>query len=351
MSPVPDALAEEEMEDAPENARKRSIDSNHQQQQQNGSPVKKPRLSNGYENGLSTAEDVSPMDIDQNGDGHAYPSPKEVDEPATPILTKGPDEATQFDKVTELIAETTYIDLSFGQQSNNTTLLHCAWSPRDPQILATAGTDALGLLWNMARGASSTTEPGSGTHVNGSLPPHVSLIDENEPKDSKIDALSWSHDGSSISLAIGRSQDAVIRICKDSGLHLATFNGPSQPIYCLRANPVNREILVALMPDDNGTCISVTSTELGQFKTFVVNHAEGDDVVDAAWTGDTEFIVCGGDKLQVFSFADGQIVPGKKFETREGHGLEKVIYDKHLRMVATASLDGKIDVSSPAFDF
>ena len=132
---------------------------------------------------------------------------------------------------------------------------------------------------------------------------------------------------------------------KDNGLHIATFNGQTQPIYCLRANPLNKDILVALMPDEKGTGITVSSSSLSAFTSHVIEHAEGDDILDAAWTGDTEFVVCGGDKLQMFSCVEGKIVAGKKFETRDGHGLEKVIYDKHLQLLATASSDGSVDVS------
>jgi transducin (beta)-like 1 len=287
------------------------------------------------------------MDIDQNGDNPPYPSPKEVEEPPTPVLTKGPEEGTQFEKVTELNAETTFIDLSLGANSSNTTLLHCAWSPRDPQILATAGTDALGCLWSLARGAAATTETAA-THVNGRVPPHVSLVSKTEPQRSDITAISWKHDGSSIALAVDRiaEEDTAIKICGTNGLHIHTFSGQSGPIICLRAHPVN-ELLVALMPDTNGTAVTVYSLSRGEFVSHVVEHSDQEQqLVDVAWTGDNAFVVCGGDKLLAFQVGDGSIAPFKKFETRENHGLVNVTYDPLSHLLATSSADGKIDVSS-----
>ncbi|RAL58799.1 hypothetical protein DID88_009109 [Monilinia fructigena] len=81
----------------------------HSNSNLNGPPGKKPRLTNGYENGISNGisngngngntnsggnyyESAStPMEIDgdQNGDGHAYPSPEQLPSPI--IATNGPE--------------------------------------------------------------------------------------------------------------------------------------------------------------------------------------------------------------------------------------------------------------------
>jgi hypothetical protein len=67
--------------------------------------------------------------------------------------------------------------------------------------------------------------------------------------------------------------------------------------------------------------------------------------LEAVWTTEEEFIVCGGDFLSLFTVSDGTIMRARKFETREDHRLSKVTYDRHSRLLATASEDGIIDVS------
>src|SRR6185437_12489555 len=124
-----------------ENARKRPVD-NDQPQNQSGPPGKKPRLSNGYENGF----DATPMDIDddQNGDENAYPSPEQLPSPV--VATNGPEQGTQVDKVNDLTTEEIFLELSEDPTARNAVLLQCEFNPRDPMILAAAGTDALARM-------------------------------------------------------------------------------------------------------------------------------------------------------------------------------------------------------------
>lgn len=81
-----------------ENNRKRQIERQSQTALLNGSPAKRPRLSNGYENGVDAA--TTPMELDgQNHDNHAYPSPQEGEQAPTPTpRTDGPDQAHRLTK-------------------------------------------------------------------------------------------------------------------------------------------------------------------------------------------------------------------------------------------------------------
>lgn len=121
----PPAKMEEEDEDAPgeeddeaELSRKRNHNS-----LPNGSPSKRPRLSNGFESKSDAATVSTPMDVDQQDshhadddqslhDNHAYPSPLEGEQVPLPIVrTEGPEQGTQVDKVEQLFAGTTFIRL------------------------------------------------------------------------------------------------------------------------------------------------------------------------------------------------------------------------------------------------
>ncbi|EHK98140.1 putative F-box-like/WD repeat-containing protein TBL1X [Glarea lozoyensis 74030] len=230
-----------------ENVRKRQID-NEQPAMSNGPPPKRPRLSNGYENGF----DANAMEVDeeQNGDEHAYPSPEQLPSPV--VATVGPEQGTQIDKVNELSTETVFLELSDDQASRNAVLLQCEWNPRDPKILAAAGTDALARMWTLE-------------HKGGT--------------------------------------ETVVTIM----------------------SPTNDEAIKYILPQ----------------------HNLHEQVLDAVWTSNEEFVISGGDLLQGLHCVESVISPSRKFETREGHSIAKITYDWRSELLATASETGTIDIWDP----
>ncbi|KAH6683206.1 putative F-box-like/WD repeat-containing protein TBL1X [Halenospora varia] len=241
-------------EDDFENARKRQID-NEQPQISNGPSAKRQRLSNGYENGFET----TPMDLDDdaNADENAYPSPEQLPSPV--VATDGPEKGTQIDKVCELSTETVFLELSDDQASRNAVLLQCEWNPRDPTILAAAGTDALARMWTL-RGTGAEADP------NAQFNPGGTLI-------------------------------SIMYPARDQAVHYS-----------------------------------------------LPQHSLHDQALDATWTSDEAFVLCGGDILQGFQCVEDAISPIRKYETREGHALSKITFDWQSGLLATASDTGTIDV-------
>lgn len=351
MPASPPAEAEEDHE----NLRKRQIDSDQPQQQQHhqpGPPVKRPRLSNGYENGFeSTAMDV---DEEQNGDENAYPSPEQLPSPV--VATIGPEQGTQVEKVNELSGETIFLELSEEPSSKNVVLLQCEFNPRDPSILAAAGTDALARMWTLSRSspdsafASGSESPGK---TKTTYAPHHHLLDDGVSPNTTVTGLAWSSNGSVIAVSSEPIEDGTARIefWLSDGMLLATFNGFDSPVICLRWNPSNTSCL-ALSPqedtreDTKSTVISVMHPTLESIvKYHIPNHNLHDQPLEATWTGDGEFFVCGGDILQEFLCVDNAITPGRKFETTPGEILSKITYDARSHLLATASESGTISVS------
>jgi transducin (beta)-like 1 len=352
LSPPPGADGDEY-----ENVRKREADP-RQSQIRNGSPAKRIKLSNGHENGI----DMMPMDINEipNGNGHAYPSPKEVEQPPTPIIaTDGPEKSTQVEKVAELGSETTYLTLSDPDNPESKPLvLFCAWNPRDPTILAGAGTDKLARLWTISRG----TAPEAHGHVNSSRTPYQDLVDRNSTARSPdvnptITALSWTSDGAAIALAYEAEDEyspserdsAKVAIWGADGSLIDEYPGFEPPILCLQWNPSSTALL-ALVPDGNSTMIIIFCLKTQRTASQPLpEHNQDMPPLDASWTGDQEFLVCGGDLLVTFTWSDSTINRMRKFETREDHQLAKATYDRHSRLLATASETGIIDVSYSLF--
>jgi transducin (beta)-like 1 len=328
-----------------ENTRKRQID--HEQPQiANGPPTKRPRHSNGgYENGF----DPTPMDVDdepQNGDENAYPSPEQLPSPV--VVTVGPDQGTQIEKVSELSTETIFLELSDDQASRNAVLLQCKWNPRDPKILAAAGTDALARMWTLSRAAA---DPDPEMQRKPLFQPHHTLLDAGALPSTQVTGLSWSSDGQSLAVASEPMEEgtAKIEFWNKEGSAFASFNTFESPVICLRWSPSN-ETCLALSTENDGKGTMITVMYPGENESIchsLPNHSLHEQDLDAAWTANEEFFLCGGDILQAFQSIARAITPGKKYETREGHALSKITYDWQSQLLATASSTGIIDVRTP----
>ncbi|KAM0353638.1 hypothetical protein ACHAPU_001651 [Fusarium lateritium] len=354
----------------------------------NGSPAKRQRLSNGLENGddapsaasvpaaMSTATSVTagggtapttapapvttPMEIDNQPDNHAYPSPLEGEQAPEPMVrTDGPEQGTQVDKVEELAPGTTFIRLaddgynhfqgdgrnaatpsptSLSGPDNAPILLQCEWNPRDPSILAAGGTDALARVWTVAR--AGPVEPGQ-DHVS---PQGHSLLDRDVPRDTTVTALSWTADGAAIAVAADCNNQASINVWSAEGAHLQSMEVSESPIIKLSWNHSNTALL-AISPDKDGALVTVHYPPAGNSLSYIVS---GHDIeatpLDAVWTGDAEFLLCGGDLMVCLQCTDATIIQARKFETKEDDSFTQVLYDGRSRLAATSSDKGTLDL-------
>lgn len=336
-------------EDELENARKRQAEED-QHEQQNG-PAKRAKLSNGIENDSEPPPPKSPMAMDvdeepQNGNGNAYPSPEQLPSPVAP--TFGPEKGIQVDKVSDLTAETTFLDLSDGlsSSSRNTVLLHCEFNPYDPTLLAAAGTDALARMWTLSR----TPVPGSDVKMeNGSPPPpYINLLDANLPSNTTTTCLAWASDGSCIAFATeGITNDSArVQVKGVDGTLFASLEPFCAPIVLLRWNLSNSLILtISPQADGVGTLVSVICPRTHQVAQHPMpNHDPEKQPLDAAWISADEFVLCGGELLQAFQCTDGNIVPTRKYETRDSHALCKIAYDAPSKLLATATDTGMVEI-------
>ncbi|EXM11717.1 hypothetical protein FOIG_01269 [Fusarium odoratissimum NRRL 54006] len=356
------------------------------QQLSNVSPAKRQRLSNGLENGADAPAAVTvpasaptattatgtgtdsttaapapvttPMEIDNQPDNHAYPSPLEGEQAPEPIVrTDGPEQGTQVDKVEELAPETTFIRLVYdGQnqiqgnrgatpspsspsgQDNAPILLRCEWNPRDPSILAAGGTDALARVWTVPR--AGPIEPGQ-DHV--SLQGH-SLIDRDVPRDTITTAMSWTSDGAAIAVATDSRNHASINVWSAEGAHLQSMELSEPPIIKMLWNP-NNTALLAISPDKGGTLITVHYPPAGNSLSYVLpDHNIDATPFDAAWTGEAEFLLCGGDLMLCLQCTETTIVQARKFETKDDDLFSQVLFDGRSRLAATSSDKGTLDL-------
>ncbi|KAB5582542.1 lish protein [Coniochaeta sp. 2T2.1] len=329
-----------------ENSRKRPVD----REQLNGSPVKRQRLSNGYE--AESATDA--MEIDhpaEENNNHAYPSPLEAEQAASPIIrTGGPEQGTQVDKVHELGHETTFLRLTASQfaatspvrANDNPIVLQCEWNPRDPAILAAAGTDALARIWTVSR---STAPEDMSDHVKGVQRPYHNLVEDDVPPSSGVSAMSWNSRGTAIAIAWEISNKARISIWSADGAHIHRFDGVEPPVIKLRWSPSD-SLLLGIAPENQGTLVTVFSATSATSTSFLLkdHNLLEDGALDAAWTSETEFILCGGDLLMGLRCTDDGIVHSRKFETLSDENFFQVQFDWRSKLLATSSEKGTLDI-------
>jgi hypothetical protein len=350
-------VADEEFE----SARKRQNDDDESAPVPNGPASKKPRLSNGTAFD-SHAYDGNAMDLDddqQNGDEpqqHAYPSPEQAPSPI--VTTTGPTTGTQVDKVHDLTTETTFLDLSDDPARNaSTVLLQCEFSPSDPTLLAAAGTDALARMWTLSRAdpGSAAADAADDTPRKPKFAMHHNLLDESMPLSTTTTGLVWSSNGASVAVSSEPNDDGVAKVefWNPDGMQYASFNSFESPVISLRWNLDNSACL-AISPINEGASTVIT-VMFPAASTHIVyqlpNHSLSEQILDAVWTSNDVFVLCGGETLKAYQVVEGSIGPVKKFETREGHALSKIVYDERSQLLATASDTGNIDVRIPPLFF
>lgn len=342
----------------------------------NGPPGKKPRLTNGYENGISNGSSngmsngngsgngsvnyyesaSTPMEIDgdQNGDGHAYPSPEQLPSPIT--ATSGPEKGTQYDKVSNLKTETLYLDLLDDNASKSTILYRCEWNPKIPHFLAVGGTDSLARMWDLSRtvtdqsNGSNPLPNASEMNGNGSFPPCTHLLEPLAPRATVVNELTWSSDGNHILVASEQSEGtANVAVWSVKGQLLHTSAPMETPVISVRWNFSNTLFLsispITVTPNAIGTAVIITSmTDFRTIQYTLPSVPLLEYPLEALWMSDEDFIVYGGEFLEIFRITDGIVEHVMKLEHRDQHRLSHATFDRVSKLLATGSESGMIDI-------
>lgn len=345
--------------DGAEPSRKRQMDRHHHSLP-NGSPAKRQRLSHGGENGPDSA--TTPMEIDHhhadnnnnnNSNNHAYPSPLEGEQAASPIpRTDGPEQGTQVEKVHELSQETIFLRLTADEASAETSpiqanqnpiVLHCEWNPRDPTVLAAAGTDALARVWTLAR----TSAPDNvSDHVDGIHRLFEDLVEDDLPRSSTVSAMAWNWDGNALAVASEVGSKSRVSIWSPDGTHIHRFDGAESPVIKLRWSP-NNAFILGIAPDSGRTLVTLFPSMMANSMSYVLpDHDLREEPLDATWISESEFILCGGDLLSSLRFTGDGIVPNRQFDTRKDENFSQVQFDWRSGLLATSSDKGTIDVGN-----
>lgn len=265
-----------------------------------------PTVTNGERRGSDS------MDLDQNGFAHEPLEPKmslnspandnqtaaegagmEVDdnapEPDHPRmnLTNGPSVGVQSDRVADLGPETSVLTVP---QRN---VLHTAWSPTDPLLLAVAG-DVLCRIWTVAKFGSE--QHPSPNH------PYVDIFEQGD--ESVVTAMDWSPNGEILAVAT-RSDDAEragdVSLWSKHGKSLDSLPAAQDMLITFKWNPAGTHLLGITSSGVGSSALVIWDIRSSQaLPSFPLDKV----AIDVAWCDDHKFVVCGHSLV-----AEGMIDP------------------------------------------
>lgn len=259
--------------------------------------AKEPAITDGER------KDTDGIDLDRNGfSQHEPPEPTSLHSPADDgqtaaeginmdvtddapepddprmTLTNGPSVGVQSDKVTELGPETSVL---LVPQRN---VLHAAWSPTDPHLLAVAG-DALCRIWTVTKTSDAPHDRPSPNHQ---------FVDILEPgDDSTVTAMAWSPDGQTLAVAT-RNDDleraGEVTLWSKQGKSMDSLLAAQDYCILFKWNPAGTHLL-GIMTSGNGcSALTVWDTHSSQaLRPIVLDHV----AIDAVWYDNHKFLVCG----------------------------------------------------------
>ena len=258
------------------------------------------------------------MDVDV---GHAPEQAR-----MTPTLTNGHSVGVQSDKVAELGPETTLLTVPDGKH-----VMHTAWNPRDPNILAVAG-DALARIWNMA-----TNKPSQPAEYHDLLDPFETAL---------VTTIAWSPNGEVLAMATKDGQKGalvqigLVSLFSKRGTSIDELPNTEDGIISFSWSPSGKLLLGIISSGDVESTLIVWNVENPEIKS----HLKLDAIVrDAAWTDQSHFMVCGHDMIGYCSYDDQNVVLARnRAENERAHRWSHIRFDYATRITAIAAEDESV---------
>ncbi|KAL8819618.1 MAG: hypothetical protein Q9223_001988 [Gallowayella weberi] len=216
-----------------------------------------------------TAVEGASMDVDDDA--------PEPDDPRM-ILTNGPSVGVQSDRVTELGPETSVLTVP---QRN---VLHTAWNPTDPLLLAAAG-DALCRIWTVTKPPDAPLDRSKPDYQ------YVDILEQGD--DSSVTAMSWSPDGSILAVAIrpdDTEQAGEVSLWSKQGKSMDNLLTTQDMLITFRWNPSGTRLLGITSSGNGSSALTVWDIFLSH--TLPTVHLDN-IATDAAWYDDHRFLVSG----------------------------------------------------------
>lgn len=215
-------------------------------------------------------EDTAATEQDHKDQEQQDEEDEDEDEPSQALVTltlsTGQSVGVQSDKVVELGSESTTLRV----QDKN--VLHTAWNPQDPAILATGGI-ALCRIWTTV------------TNL------YIDILDPTD--DSLVTAMAWSPSGDVLAVATrSHTSDwtSMVSLWTKSGKSIAELPAALDMVLIFRWNPSGSHLLAITSSGRGTSALVIWDVQSSQaLSPFQLSHV----VTDATWSNDRKFLICG----------------------------------------------------------
>lgn len=216
-----------------------------------------------------TAAEGAGMEVDDDA-----PEPDEL----RMSLTNGPSVGVQSDRVPDLGPETSVLTVP---QRN---VLHTAWSPTDPHLLAVAG-DALCRIWTVINSADP---------FHGRPSPNRQFVDIFEPGDElAVTAMAWSPNGEILAVATRNDETGSageVSLWSKHGKSIDNLAAAQDMLIAFKWNTAGTHLLGITSSGGGSSALVIWDIRSSQaLPAFQLDHI----ATDAVWCDDHKFIVSG----------------------------------------------------------
>ena len=280
--------------------------------------------------GYSPTEDgANGMDLDEDADAPGSSTPEDQ---LIQALTVGPSRAVQSEKVAELGPQTSVLSVP-----DETHVMHTAWNPKDPTILAVAG-EALCRLWYISRTASFADN-------------HKSFVDILDPAyPSLVTTMAWNLAGDILAVATRDDTSdwvGAVSLWSKTGKALDELPAAQDTVLTLRWSPSGNQLL-GITASGTGTS-SLILWDINSSQAMSP-HQLPNTVRDAAWISNNQLTICGHDIIASSLLEGGRILALNTRPDPQAHQVwSHIYYDSRTLIIALAAEDtgvlGLIDPS------
>ena len=223
------------------------------------------------------------MDLDEDAD--APGSPASDNAPLIQTLTNGESKGVQSDKVAELGAQTSILTVS-----ETSHVMHTAWNPKDPTILATSG-EALCRLWFISRSAAFDD------NLNHQSQLHVDLLDSSHSHGSLVSTMAWDPTGEILAVATRDDNSewvGAVSLWSKAGKALDELPAVQDMVLKLRWSPSGKQLLGITTSGHATSSLTLWDIDSSQ---AMPPYQLPNVITDAAWTSNQQLTICGNNLI------------------------------------------------------
>lgn len=224
---------------------------------------------------VEEAPTANGMEVDDEADAPATPTPEESH--LTLTLTTGHSIGIQSDKVDELEPKTTILTVP-----DKKLIMHTAWNPNDPTILATAG-EGLCRIWSISKTAALADNPTSRSYQD--------ILTQYD--DSLVTTMAWNPNGEVLAVATRNDVSdwaGAVSLCGKEGQTFEDLPAAQDIILMLRWNPSGTHLLGITSSGTGSNAVTIWDIRSSEAPVpCQIDHI----VTDGAWISETQFTVCG----------------------------------------------------------